>query len=117
MRAKVPAQELAGQDSARARLEPSGLRGIGTCSRRGARPRVLDPDAFPLAKLEALALERRGEPFVTTADVPNCAIRHVGASITRPRAVVQGKLPHKRVSELRPPEDFGPRPKISQFLA
>jgi hypothetical protein len=53
---------------------------------------------------------------VTTTDVPECAIRHVGASITRPRALAQGKLGRKRVGDGSRPRVLGPQPAISDVF-
>ena len=64
--------------------ERRGGRLIRLCSGDGgtglAVDRVLHAVAQPLRALDALGLERRGQPLVTLPHVPDCAVRHVEAA-------------------------------------
>src|SRR5688572_3818057 len=47
-----------------------------------ALARLLDADTRALALVEALALQRRRQPFMAHTDVPECSIRHSARRIS-----------------------------------
>ena len=79
---RAPARAFAACSSADAQLS------VGRVAAGLAVDRVLQAAAQALRALHALGLERGGEPLVTLADVPDCAVCHEGArmsALNRPR--------------------------------
>jgi hypothetical protein len=96
MRDQLTASPPMAKVPARTRQSRSGRQGLAS-GRSLAGLRSSQANAILRAQLEALALQRSGEPFVAAADVPKCAIRHEGGSTTRSFSFAQDE-PGRKVA-------------------